>query len=320
MTYKDAGVDIDAGNELVKRIKKFAPDIGSFGGLFPLGDNYLVASTDGVGTKLKFANTLGRHETIGIDLVAMCVNDVITTGARPLFFLDYYATAKLDIDSAENVIKGIALGCEEAGCVLLGGETAEMPGFYNTNEYDVSGFAVGVVSKKALIDGTKIKAGDVIVGIPSSGVHSNGFSLIREILHRNETPLSATIDESGVSLGDQLTRPTRIYVNKIHDMIKEAPLKGIAHITGGGLVENIPRILPEKLGIKILKRSWEIPHLFRWLQSVGSIAEKEMYRTFNMGIGMVVIVSSKDADKLCQKFDDLSIIGEVVADEGVSLV
>jgi len=299
VTYKEAGVDIDAGAELVKRLQKMCPEIGGFGGLFPIGDNYLVASTDGVGTKLKLAFECDQHDTIGIDLVAMCVNDILTSGARPLFFLDYFATSDLDVDQAEQVLKGILAGCQEAGCVLLGGETAEMPGFYRSGEYDVSGFAVGIVSKDKLIDGSQIVSGDCLVGIPSSGFHSNGFSLVRKfVLHERE----------------KLLTPTRIYVQLIQQIQEKFTIKGMAHITGGGLTENVPRMFPKGFGAKIDKNSWTIPEVFHLLEN---IPEEEMFRTFNMGIGMVLAVPPEQVDAVCREFPECIPIGEVIEGEGV---
>ncbi|XP_020250933.1 phosphoribosylformylglycinamidine cyclo-ligase, chloroplastic/mitochondrial [Asparagus officinalis] len=272
LTYKEAGVDIDAGSELVKRIAKMAPGIGGFGGLFPLGDSYLVAGTDGVGTKLKLAFETGIHDTIGIDLVAMSVNDIVTSGAKPLFFLDYFATSNLDVDLAEKVIKGIVDGCQQSDCALLGGETAEMPDFYAKGEYDLSGFAVGIVKKDSVIDGKNIVAGDMLIGLPSSGVHSNGFSLVRRILARSGLSLSDQLPgNSGKTLGEALIAPTVIYVKKVLDIISKGGVKGIAHITGGGFTDNIPRIFPDGLGAKILSNSWEIPAVFKWLQEVRDV-------------------------------------------------
>ena len=307
VSYKDAGVDIDAGDELVKKLKRLCPDIGGFGGLYPLGNDYLVASTDGVGTKLKLAFAEDRHDTIGIDLVAMCVNDIITMGARPLFFLDYFATAKLSVPQAEQVIKGILDGCQEAGCVLLGGETAEMPGFYQSGEYDLCGFAVGIVPKSDLIDGATIVPGDLLVGIPSTGLHSNGFSLARKVLERSPTPPT------------DLLEPTKIYVKEIQSLLPKYPIKGMAHITGGGLLENIPRILPEGLGASIEKKAWVAPPLFDWLQSGGNLDEREMFRTFNMGIGMVLVLSPNIAEAICREHPTYSIIGKVIEGKGVLL-
>ncbi|CAK7348384.1 unnamed protein product [Dovyalis caffra] len=319
LTYKDAGVDIDAGSELVRRIAKMAPGIGGFGGLFPLGDSYLVAGTDGVGTKLKLAFETGIHETIGIDLVAMSVNDIITSGAKPLFFLDYYATSHLDVDLAEKVIKGIVDGCQQSDCTLLGGETAEMPDFYAEGEYDISGFAVGIVKKDSVIDGKNIVAGDVLIGLPSSGVHSNGFSLVRRVLARSGLSLNDQLPGGSVKLGEALMAPTVIYVKQVLDVISKGGVKGIAHITGGGFTDNIPRVFPEGLGASIYKESWEVPTLFKWIQEAGRIEDAEMSRTFNMGIGMVLVMTKEASRKILEEGQHKAYhIGEVVHGEGVS--
>jgi phosphoribosylformylglycinamidine cyclo-ligase len=307
LTYKQAGVDIDAGNELVRRIgdrvrRTRTPGVlaglGGFGGLFQLdlgrfSDPVLVSGTDGVGTKLLLARELGRHDTIGIDLVAMCVNDIVVTGAEPLFFLDYFATGALDVDAAATVIDGIATGCEQAGCALIGGETAEMPGLYGAGEYDLAGFAVGAVNRSALIDGSGIRDGDAVIGLPSSGPHSNGYSLIRHALAQTGTALSEPLGET--TLGDALLAPTRIYVKPLLALLSRIRVRGLAHITGGGLVENIPRVLPDGLGVELDRTAWAQPGVFGWLQAAGRIAEREMLRTFNCGIGMVVIVRDTDA-------------------------
>lgn len=321
LTYKDAGVDIDAGSELVKRIAKMAPGIGGFGGLFPLGDSYLVAGTDGVGTKLKLAFETGIHETIGIDLVAMSVNDIITSGAKPLFFLDYFATSRLDVDLAERVIRGIVDGCQQSDCALLGGETAEMPGFYADGEYDLSGFAVGIVKKDSVIDGKNIEAGDVLIGLPSSGVHSNGFSLVRRVLAQSNCSLADKIPGETATLGEALMAPTVIYVKQVLDLISKGGVKGIAHVTGGGFTDNIPRVFPKGLGAVINKDSWPVLPVFKWLQEAGRIDDSEMRRTFNMGIGMVLVVSPDAALKILGDANGASPlyrIGEVVTGEGVS--
>lgn len=321
LTYKDAGVDIDAGSELVRRISKMAPGIGGFGGLFPLGDSYLVAGTDGVGTKLKLAFETGIHDTIGIDLVAMSVNDIVTSGAKPLFFLDYFATSHLVVDLAEKVIKGIVDGCQQSECTLLGGETAEMPDFYSEGEYDLSGFAVGVVKKDSVIDGKTIVPGDVLIGLPSSGVHSNGFSLVRRVLARSGLSLKDQLPGEALTLGEALMAPTVIYVKQVLDLISKGGVKGIAHITGGGFTDNIPRVFPEGLGALIYRDSWEIPAVFKWIQQAGNIEEAEMRRTFNMGIGMVLVVSQEAAKRILEEKGGASMlyrIGEVVKGEGVS--
>ncbi|XP_028077929.1 phosphoribosylformylglycinamidine cyclo-ligase, chloroplastic/mitochondrial isoform X3 [Camellia sinensis] len=321
LTYKDAGVDIDAGSELVRRIAKMAPGIGGFGGLFPLGDSYLVAGTDGVGTKLKLAFETGIHESIGIDLVAMSVNDIVTSGAKPLFFLDYFATSHLDVDLAEKVIKGIVDGCQQSDCALLGGETAEMPDFYADGEYDLSGFAVGIVKKDSVIDGKNITVGDVLVGLPSSGVHSNGFSLVRRVLAQSGLSLNNQLPGEIVTLGEALMAPTVIYVKQVLDIISKGGVKGIAHVTGGGFTDNIPRVFPKGLGALIYKDSWVIPSVFKWIQQAGRIEDSEMRRTFNMGIGMVLVVSQEAAHRILGDAKGAYTayrIGEVVSGDGVS--
>ncbi|XP_062083355.1 phosphoribosylformylglycinamidine cyclo-ligase, chloroplastic [Humulus lupulus] len=322
LTYKDAGVDIDAGSELVRRIAKMAPGIGGFGGLYPLGDSYLVAGTDGVGTKLKLAFETGIHDTIGIDLVAMSVNDIVTSGAKPLFFLDYFATSRLDVDLAEKVIKGIVDGCQQSECALLGGETAEMPDFYADGEYDLSGFAVGIVNKDSVIDGKSIVAGDVLIGLPSSGVHSNGFSLVRRVLAHSGLSLKDKLPGEGVTLGEALMAPTVIYVKQVLDLISKGGVKGIAHVTGGGFTDNIPRVFPKGLGAVIDMDSWEIPAVFKWIQEAGRVEDGEMRRTFNMGIGMVLVVTPEASYRILEEAANGAYkayrIGEVVNGEGVS--
>ena len=306
MSYRAAGVDIDAGDALVEAIKPYAkrtmrPEvlagIGGFGALFEISKKYrepvLVAGTDGVGTKLKLAFQLQRHDTVGIDLVAMSVNDVLVQGAEPLFFLDYFACGKLDVASATQVIAGVARGCELAGCALIGGETAEMPSMYPAGEYDLAGFAVGVVEKSAVIDGTGIAAGDVVLGLASSGAHSNGYSLIRAVIERVKPDLAS--DFHGRPFGDVLLEPTRIYVKPLLALMRKIKLKGLAHITGGGLVENIPRVLPQGVRAVLERSAWPMPPLFKWLQQNGGVAETEMHRVFNCGIGMVLIVAQADA-------------------------
>jgi phosphoribosylformylglycinamidine cyclo-ligase len=306
LSYRDAGVDIDAGDALVEAIKPYAkrtmrPEvlagIGGFGALVEISKKYrepvLVAGTDGVGTKLKLAFQLNRHDTVGIDLVAMSVNDVLVQGAEPLFFLDYFACGKLDLASATDVIKGVARGCELAGCALIGGETAEMPSMYPAGEYDLAGFAVGVVEKSAIIDGKDIVAGDAVLGLASSGAHSNGYSLIRAIIERAKPDLRADFD--GRPLADVLLEPTRIYVKPLLALMRQIKVKGLAHITGGGLVENIPRALPEGVTAVLRQSAWPMPPLFKWLQQHGGVAEAEMHRVFNCGIGMTLIVAEKDA-------------------------
>jgi len=313
-------VDIDAGDALVEAIKPFAkrtlrPEvlagIGGFGALAEIPKKYrepvLVSGTDGVGTKLKLAFQLGVHDTVGIDLVAMSVNDILTQGAEPLFFLDYFACGKLDVAVATEVVKGIARGCEFAGCALIGGETAEMPGMYPEGEYDLAGFAVGVVEKSAIIDGRGIAPGDVVLGLASSGAHSNGYSLIRGILERAKPDLKA--DFHGRSLGSALLEPTRIYVKPLLALMRQLPVKGMAHITGGGLVENLPRVLPDSMKAVIARSSWKVPPLFEWLQREGNVAEAEMQRVFNCGIGMTVVVAAEHADAAVRA---LSGAGETV--------
>nr|VDC99222.1 unnamed protein product [Brassica rapa] len=332
LSYKGSGVDIDAGTELVRRIAKMAPGIGGFGGLFPLvfvfmiwvgaGDSYLVAGTDGVGTKLKLAFETGIHHTIGIDLVAMSVNDIVTSGAKPLFFLDYFATSRLDVDLAEKVIKGIVDGCGQSDCALLGGETAEMPDFYAEGEYDLSGFAVGIVKKDSVINGKNIVAGDVLIGLPSSGVHSNGFSLVRKVVTRSGLSLKDELPGGSTTLGEALMAPTTIYVKQVLDIISRGGVKGIAHITGGGFTDNIPRVFPDGLGAVIHTDAWELPPLFKWIQQSGRIEDSEMRRTFNLGIGMVLVVSPEAASRIlgeAKNGDYVAYrIGEVVDGEGVT--
>ncbi len=321
LTYRDAGVDIEAGESLVERIKPLVQktqrpeclgNIGGFGGLFELPiDRYrrpvLVSGTDGVGTKLKLAVILDRHDTIGIDLVAMCVNDVLVLGAEPLYFLDYFATGRLSPEHAQSVIAGIATGCETAGAALIGGETAEMPGMYSPGDYDLAGFCVGVVEKDQIIDGSHIRAGDQVLGLASSGLHSNGYSLARAVLERSSATLDQPIGET--TLGEALLAPTRIYVRPILALLKAVPIHGIAHITGGGLTGNIPRILPDNCDCRIDATAWPRPEIFQWLQSEGSIDDTEMLRTFNCGIGLVIIVSS---DTAAQAHEMLKASGETV--------
>lgn len=320
ITYLNAGVDINAGDELVERIKPLSiktmrPEviagIGGFGSLFEISKKYnnpvLVSGTDGVGTKLKLAFELNRHNTIGIDLVAMCVNDILTQGAEPLFFLDYFACGKLNVNKAEQVITGITNGCILSRCALIGGETAEMPGMYPVNEYDLAGFAVGVVEKDKIINGKSIIPGDVILGISSSGAHSNGYSLIRKIIESNKIDLYTEIDDK--LLCNLIMSPTRIYVNSVLNVIKNFQIKGLAHITGGGLIGNIPRILPDSVKAILQKNSWKMPTLFSWLQEQGNIDEQEMFRTFNCGIGMTLIVPPEDVDNVMSR---LKASGETV--------
>jgi phosphoribosylformylglycinamidine cyclo-ligase len=320
LSYRDAGVDIDAGDRLIENIKPFAkrtlrPEvltgIGGFGALFEISRKYqnpvLVSGTDGVGTKLKLAFQLNKHDRIGIDLVAMSVNDILVQGAEPLFFLDYFACGKLNVETATAVISGIAKGCELAGCALIGGETAEMPGMYPYEEYDLAGFAVGIVEKDQIISGTTIQDGDIVLGLASSGAHSNGYSLIRKIIENNRIDLSS--DFNGKKLSDTIMAPTRIYVKPLLELIKQLPVKGLAHITGGGLIENVPRILPDQVMAVLQKNSWEMPPLFHWLQQQGNVADHEMVRVFNCGIGMVIVVAP---DHVENAMNSLRASGETV--------
>ena len=320
LSYRDAGVDIDAGDALVEAIKPFAKrtmregvlaGIGGFGALFEVSKKFrepvLVSGTDGVGTKLKLAFHLNRHDTVGIDLVAMSVNDILVQGAEPLFFLDYFACGRLDVATATDVIKGIAAGCEQAGCALIGGETAEMPSMYPDGEYDLAGFAVGAVEKSKIIDGKKIQPGDVVLGLASSGAHSNGYSLVRKIIEVAKPDLHA--DFHGRPLADVLLAPTRIYVKPLLALMEKIDVHGMVHITGGGLVENIPRVLQPNLTAVLHKDAWTLPSLFQWLQKHGGVADDEMHRVFNCGIGMTVIVSAANAD---QAEAELKRLGETV--------
>jgi len=328
LSYKDAGVDIDAGDALVEAIKPVAkatrrPEVmaplGGFGALFelPVGkykNPVLVSGTDGVGTKLRLAIDTNKHDQVGIDLVAMCVNDLVVQGAEPLFFLDYYATGKLDITVAKDVIKGIGEGCLQAGCSLIGGETAEMPGMYPVGDYDLAGFCVGIVEKEELIDGTQVKAGDVLIGLSSSGPHSNGYSLVRKILEVSNADLNQDIE--GQPLIDALMAPTRIYVKPLLTLMKEIKIKALSHITGGGLTENIPRVLPEKTCARVHTSAWKRPAVFDWLQEAGNVEYHEMHRTFNCGIGMVIVVDSADKENTLSRLAELGeqacVIGEIV--------
>lgn len=333
-SYRDAGVDIEAGNEVVERIKPavartLRPEVlgglGGFGGLFKLDlekypDPVLVSGTDGVGTKLRLAFQMNKHDSIGQDAVAMCVNDILVQGAEPLFFLDYLAVGKVEPGRVAEVVGGVAKGCEMAGCALIGGETAEMPGFYAEDEYDIAGFSVGAVNRNQLIDGSKIQAGDVLIGLASTGLHSNGYSLARKVFET--VPLDKVFPELGETLGEALLRPTRIYVKSILPLIPGGEILGMAHITGGGLTGNIPRVLPLGLGVKIDTSTWEQPPIFTLLQRMGDVALPEMYQTFNMGVGFVIIVHPADQDKVCQKLAELGekcfVMGSVVPEEGVA--
>ena len=322
LSYKDAGVDIDAGDALVERIKPLAKKtmregvmagIGGFGALFEVPKRYkepvLVSGTDGVGTKLKLAFEWNMHDTVGIDLVAMSVNDVLVQGAEPLFFLDYFACGKLDVDTAAAVVGGIAKGCELSGCALIGGETAEMPGMYPDGEYDLAGFAVGAVEKSKILSGQNVQAGDVVLGLASHGVHSNGFSLVRKCIERAEAQGSIPATLDGKPFKQAIMEPTRLYVKNVLQVLAEQPIKALAHITGGGLLENIPRVLPEGLGAQLVKGSWPQTELFAWLQKTAGIDDIEMNRTFNNGIGMVVVVPADSAEAVKQAF---AALGEQV--------
>jgi phosphoribosylformylglycinamidine cyclo-ligase len=332
LNYKSAGVDIAAGSELVERIKPIAArtrtagvlaGLGGFGSLFELPlDRYqnpiLVSGTDGVGTKLKLAIESGIHSTVGIDLVAMCVNDIIVQGAEPLFFLDYFATGKLDVDTAAAVIEGIGVGCEQAGAALVGGETAEMPGMYADGEYDLAGFCVGIVEKSKIIDGSKVKAGDKLIGIASSGPHSNGYSLIRKILEHSKSALSDPF-EGGI-LGKALLEPTRIYVNPLLSLIDKVPIHALAHITGGGITENLPRVLPACTAAHVNLAAWEFPAIFKWLQQKGNVSQADMLTTFNCGVGMIIIVPAEHENAALKYLEGLGelafSLGELLESKG----
>ena len=334
MTYKAAGVDIEAGNRFVDLIRPLVKsttrpevltDIGGFGGLFSLNtrkyqDPVLVSSTDGVGTKLKLAFQLDRHDTVGIDLVAMCVNDIIVQGAEPLFFLDYFATGALSPEKAAEVVKGIAEGCRRAGCALIGGETAELPGFYAAGEYDLAGFTVGVVDRNAIIDGSSIQVGDAVIGVASSGLHSNGYSLARKIVaERLGGDLTSVHPTLGKSLGEALLEPTRIYVKPLLNLIRDFTVRGMAHITGGGLLENLPRVLPRHCRARIRTESWPKPAVFELLREAGNLEQQELYRTFNYGIGLVLVVPKGSAQEIIDRLhgfhEEAYLIGEIVTRE-----
>ncbi len=329
LTYQDAGVDINKGNDLIEKIKPIAKStarkgvlagLGGFGAMFELPINkyknpVLISGTDGVGTKLKVAEMLNKHDTIGIDLVAMCVNDLIVQGAEPLFFLDYYATGKLNTDIAVSVISGIGEGCKQSGCALIGGETAEMPGMYAGEDYDLAGFCVGIAEKEAVIDGSKVKNGDHIIALGSSGPHSNGYSLIRKVLERTE-PTDAQLQ--------QLIEPTKIYVKSVLSLLKQHTVHAISHITGGGLLENIPRVLPDDLAAKLDNTSWELPEIFQFLQDAGNIELTEMYRVFNCGVGMILILSAKESADAIKHLEAQGekawLIGEIIKNNGEQVV
>jgi phosphoribosylformylglycinamidine cyclo-ligase len=331
-TYRDAGVDVEAGYEAVRLMKEHArstfnghvlQDLGSFGGMYEYGDNVLISGTDGVGTKLKYAFVMDKHDTVGIDCVAMCANDVVCHGAAPMFFLDYIATAKLVPQVAADIVKGVAEGCRQAGCALIGGETAEMPGFYSSGEYDMAGFCVGSVPKSKLINGSGIKAGDKLIGLKSSGLHSNGFSLVRRIITPDRRGLSQYIDGLGKTLGEEVLTPTRIYVKTLLALMEKHEIKGAAHITGGGFIENIPRILPEGLGARIELGSWEMPPIFSLLVRDAHMRTEDAYNTFNMGIGMVIAVSPEHTSEVLNAAKELGespfVIGSVQGGKGVEL-
>ena len=338
-TYEKAGVNLEAGYEVVSRIKKHVAStarpgsmggIGSFGGMFDLAslgikEPVLVSGTDGVGTKLKIAFAMDKHDTVGIDAVAMCVNDVLAQGAEPLFFLDYVAVGHNVPEKVEAIVAGVAEGCRQAGCALVGGETAEMPGMYEGGEYDIAGFTTGVVEKSKLIDGTKVKVGDVLVGIASSGVHSNGFSLVRKIIADAGVPLDREIPEfGGRKLGEILLTPTKIYVKQVLDVIRNCDVHGIIHITGGGFDENIPRVLQKGQGLEIVEGSWDILPVFQMLEKWGGVPHREMFNIFNMGIGMVIVLDASEADKAIEILDSYgekaSVIGKVTDTEGVNII
>lgn len=339
-SYEQAGVNLEAGYEVVRRIKKHVAsterlgvmgNIGAFGGMFDLSalnvkEPVLVSGTDGVGTKLKLAFAMDKHDTIGIDAVAMCVNDVLAQGAEPLYFLDYVAVGANEPAKIENIVAGVAEGCRQAGCALIGGETAEMPGMYTEGEYDIAGFTCGVVEKSKLIDGSKVKVGDVLVGIASSGVHSNGFSLVRKVVSDANLDLHAVLPELDAErkLGEVLLTPTRIYVKQVLDVIRNCDVHGVAHITGGGFDENIPRILKPGQGIEVTEGTWEILPVFRMLEKYGKIAHREMFNIFNMGIGMVLAVDAAEADKAIEILkghgERASVIGRVTDTEGVNII
>ena len=338
VNYEKAGVNLEAGYEVVRRIKQHVAstqrlgtmgNIGAFGGMFDLAslnikEPVLVSGTDGVGTKLKIAFALDKHDTIGIDAVAMCVNDVLAQGAEPLFFLDYVALGHNIPEKVEAIVAGVAEGCRQAGCALIGGETAEMPGMYEGGDYDIAGFTCGVVEKSQLIDGSKVKVGDVLVGIASSGVHSNGFSLVRKVVSDNALDLNASYDElNGAKLGETLLTPTKIYVRQVLEVIRNCNVHGICHITGGGFDENIPRVLSEGQGLEITEGTWEILPVFRLLEKYGNIPHREMFNIFNMGIGMVIALDASEADKaveiLTAAGEKASVIGRIVEGEGVTI-
>lgn len=330
LTYADAGVDVDKANRLVDRIKAIAKEtarpgvmgeIGGFGGMFSLNTEgmetpVLVSSTDGVGTKLKIAFMTGRHDTIGIDLVAMCVNDILVQGAKPLFFLDYLSIGKLDESVAEAVIRGVGEGCRQAGCALIGGETAEMPGLYQEGEYDLAGFAVGLVDNAKIIDGSAVRQGDKLIGIASSGIHSNGFSLVRKICFDVlGLDVDSVVPELGKTVGEELLTPTRIYANTVRNLIKDLPINALAHITGGGIADNILRVIPDSCGVRMFEESWQVPPVFGFLQQAGRVSDTEMKRTFNCGLGMIAVVPEAAVQEVLDRLrgmeEDAYLVGEV---------
>lgn len=335
ISYKDAGVDIDAGNLAVEKMKGFVKstyrpevltDLGSFAGLFALNvqkykEPVLISGTDGVGTKLRVAQILDKHDTIGIDAVAMCVNDILVQGAEPLFFLDYIAVGKLDPDKVADIVKGVAEGCKQSLCSLIGGETAEMPGFYGEDEYDIAGFAVGVADKSKIITGEKVAAGDVLIGLPSTGLHSNGFSLARKVLLEGNLKADDYLEELGATVAEAMLVPTRLYVQDILPLLEKVDIHGMCHITGGGLIENLPRVYGKDLAAEIDTSTWQTPPIFDVMQKQGGIADDEMYRVFNMGVGFVIMVDAADADQVLSECPDGFVMGKVVpkADRSVVL-
>lgn len=334
ISYKDAGVDIDAGNLAVQKMKGYVQstyrpevltDLGSFAGLFQLDISkykqpVLLSGTDGVGTKLKVAQILDKHDTIGIDAVAMCVNDILVQGAEPLFFLDYIAVGKLFPDRVADIVKGVAEGCKQSMCSLIGGETAEMPGFYPVDEYDIAGFAVGVADKSKILTGEKVAEGDVLIGLPSTGLHSNGFSLARRVLLEGELTADSYVDELGTTVGEAMLTPTRIYVKDILPLLDKTEIHGMCHITGGGLLENLPRVYNDELAAQIDSTAWERPAIFKLMQRLGDIADEEMYRVFNMGIGYVIIVPQSEVDTVLANCPDGKVIGEMVKRTGAGVI
>lgn len=338
-TYKEAGVDVEAGYEAVKLMKNhvkrtFRPEVmtelGGFGGLFGLDKSkyeepVLVSGTDGVGTKLKMAFLMDKHDTVGIDCVAMCVNDIVCSGAEPLFFLDYVAVGKNYPEKVAQIVSGVAEGCVQSGCALIGGETAEMPGFYPVEEYDLAGFTVGIVDKKKIIDGKKIKAGDKLIGLPSSGIHSNGYSLVRKLINPTENNIKEYVEKLGCTLGEELIKPTRIYVKAVLDLISKYEIKGISHITGGGFIENIPRMVPDGLRVKIEKGTWPVLPIFELLRDLGNMKDQDIFNTFNMGIGLVMAVAEDKANEVVAYLKSVGeaayIIGSITEGEaGVDIL